>query len=183
MVQGLAAGITPASGNRVVCCCSDCQAFAHYLEQDNILDEFGGTDIYQTSQAQISIQQGRDQLRSMRLTEKGLLRWYTACCNTPVGNSINAKMPFIGVIHNFLDLPDFAAALGPVRAYVQTQDALGTPNYPKHSEKFPLGITVRIIRKMLIWKLQGKSTPSAFFNDDGKPVSKPLILSQIGDRK
>jgi len=31
-VKGRATDITPSSGNRVVCCCSDCQAFAAYLK-------------------------------------------------------------------------------------------------------------------------------------------------------
>ena len=114
----------------------------------------------------------------MRLTKKGMLRWYTSCCNTPVGNTMSAKMPFVGVIHTFINEPNRDEVLGPVRAFVQTQSARGVPDYPKHASKFPLGITARIIRKMIVWKLQGKQKPSVFFGDDGRPVVKPIIANE-----
>ncbi|MFK7996710.1 MAG: DUF6151 family protein [Granulosicoccus sp.] len=178
-VRGSATDVTPSSGNRVVCCCSDCQAFAVYLGRDSdTLDDFGGTEIFQISQAQLSIQQGQEKLQCLQLKKKGLIRWYTSCCNTPVGNTINAKMPFVGVIHTFMDVPDRDSVLGPVRAYVQTQYAKGAPDYPSHSAKFPLGITVRIIRKMLLWKVQGKQKPSVFFGADGRPIVKPIVVEE-----
>ncbi len=178
-VSGSATDITPSSGNRVVCCCSDCQAFACYLgAESDTLDEFGGTEIFQLSQAQFTIAQGRDKLQSMRLSHKGLLRWYTSCCNTPIGNTLTANMPFVGVIHTFIDTPDRDKVLGPVRAFVQTQHAKGTPDYPRHSAKFPLGITARIIRKILLWKLQGKNRPSVFFDNKGRPVAKPIVANE-----
>jgi len=178
-VEGTATDITPASGNRVVCCCSDCQAFATHLGCDaDTLDQFGGTEIFQTSQSQIKIVQGQDKLQSLRLTKKGMLRWYTNCCNTPVGNSMNASMPFFGVIHTFTDIADREGTLGNVRAYVQTQYAKGSPDYPHHSAKYPLGITIRIAGKLLTWKLQGRNKPTVFFSDDGTPVSKTIIVDE-----
>lgn len=175
-VKGTATNISPSTGNRVVCCCSDCQAFAAYLDREaDTLDEFGGTEVYQLSQSQISLEQGQDKLQSMRLRPKGLLRWYCRCCNTPVGNTMSAGMPFVGVIHTFIDEPDRESVMGPVLAYVQTQYARGVPDYPKHSARFPLGITARIMRKILLWKIQGKNKPSIFFGEDGQPVVKPVI--------
>lgn len=183
-VQGIARDCTASNGNRVVCCCDDCQAFADHLQcQQDILDEFGGTEIYQTSQSQVEISSGKDQLRSLRLRRKGLLRWYTSCCDTPVGNTINAGMPFIGIIHNFMAIEnrqDRDTQLGPVKAVVQTKHARGIPNYPKHSAKFPLTITLRIIGQMLMWKIRGKNKPSAFFTDDGFPIVKPIIVNEQG---
>lgn len=176
-VQGGASNITPSSGIRVVCCCSDCQAFASHLGSDTVtLDEFGGTEIFQISQSQVSIQTGHDKLQSMRLRKKGLLRWYASCCNTPIGNTVSASMPFVGVIHTFIDETNRGEVLGPVRAVVQTQHALGKPGYSRHSAKFPLGITARMMGKMLVWKLQGKHKPSVFFAEDGRPVSKPIVV-------
>jgi len=178
-VKGTATDITPSSGTRVVCCCSDCQAFAVHLERDgDTLDKSGGTEIFQVSQSQVTIQQGHDKLQSLRLTDTGLLRWYTSCCNTPVGNTINARLPFVGIIHTFMKVPKRGSVLGPVRAVVQTQYAKGTPDYPKHSRKFPIGITLRIVRKMVVWKSQGKHTPSVFFSDDGVPTAAPIVLTQ-----
>jgi len=139
---------------------------------------FGGTKIYQTSQSQLTIHEGHNELKCLRLTEKGTLRWYAGCCNTPIGNSVNASMPFIGVIHSFIDAADLADKLGSVRAHVQTQHAIGQPDYPHSAEKFPIGITLRIIRKILFWKIRGMHKPTAFFDSEGKPVSKPFIVSE-----
>lgn len=176
-VRGCAVNITPSSGNRVVCCCKDCQQFANKLERGSeVLDKFGGSEIYQTSQSQVSIDAGADQLRCIRLSPKGLLRWYTGCCNTPVANTMNASMPFVGVLAIFMKDINRDEVLGPVRAYVQTQYAIAEPDYPHSSKKFPVGITLRIMRKILGWKIRGMHKPSAFFDESGAPTSKPAIL-------
>jgi len=128
--------------------------------------------------SRVRIDSGAEQLRCLRLSPKGAKRWYTNCCQTPVGNTVSAAFPFVGVIHSFLDDElDRDKELGPIRAYVQTQHALGTPSYPHSAKKFPPGITFRILRKMLVWKLQGLAKPSAFFDENGRPVSPPHILA------
>lgn len=177
-VQGVALDITPANGNRVVCCCDDCQRFANHLEsKEKVLDAFGGTEIFQTSQSQVKINKGQEHLRCLRLSSKGLNRWYTDCCNTPIGNTLNAGLPLIGLIHTFMRIQgNRINTLGPVRAYVQTKHALGTPTYPKPSKGFPPGITLRMIRKIAQWKIRGMNKPSAFFDDDGQPIVEPVIL-------
>jgi len=178
-IKGTIKNATASSGNHVMCCCSDCQKFAQYLNQEsNVLDQFGGTQIYQTSQSQVTIEEGADQLRSMRLTPKGMLRWYSGCCNTAIGNSMNASVPFFGIIHSFINVENKTEQFGPVRAYVQTKDATETPDYPFHSEKYPIGITLRIARKMISWKLRGMHKPTVFFDSEGKPVSKPVIAGE-----
>jgi len=177
-VQGTAHDISASDGTRVVCCCDNCQAFATHLSAEaRTLDQFGGTDIFQVTQAQVTIEKGLEHLQCLRLTKKGLLRWYTGCCNTPVANTIKAGMPFAGIIHTFIDLEHKDEVLGPVRAHVQTQHATSKPNYVNSSEKFPLAITGRIIRKIMIGKIKGKGTPSVFFGDDGRPVAKPFIVN------
>lgn len=179
-VKGSANDVSPKSGIRVICCCSDCQTFANYLNcESQVLDEFGGTDIFQVSQSQVMIKRGHDKLRCLRLTDKGLLRWYTSCCNTPVGNTINAKLPFVGVIHSFINEKHMDQVLGDVRSAVQTQHAEGEPAYPKQHKKFPLGLTAQIARKMALWKLHGMQKPSVFFDDDDRPLVKPIIVDEL----
>ena len=178
-VRGTAKNITPTNGIRVVCCCDDCQSFASFLNRsDDILDEFGGTDISQTSQSQITIEHGADHLRSVKLKPKGLVRWYTDCCKTPIGNTMSGAMPFIGIIHNFMDDEGSRDAnLGPVQTYVMSKHALKPPVHPNTAEKFPLGITLKIASKLLVWKIRGMQKPSSFFNADGKPVSRPTAVN------
>jgi len=154
-LQGVATNVTPQNGNRVVCCCDDCQAIAHHLKiADDVLDEFGGTDLYQTSQSQVQITQGAELLRS-------------------------AGIPFVGVVHTFMSHQSSRTnELGPVLTYVQAQHATATPQHPQVAQKFPFGITLRIIRKILFWKITGKGKPSAFYDEQGKARSKPIVISE-----
>ena len=81
--------------NKCVCYCADCQAFAHFLNRNEILDKLGGTNILQTIPKNVTFTEGTENLACMRLTPNGLLRWYAACCNTPIGNTspnFNSKM-------------------------------------------------------------------------------------------
>ena len=103
-LHGKLVDVSPGAVNRLVCYCDDCQAFAHFLEHpDEVLDEHGGTEIMQMAPSCLKIEGGRDQLACVRFSEKGPFRWYAACCNTPLGNTGDAGLPFLGVIHNVVD--------------------------------------------------------------------------------
>ena len=103
-VRGKTANLNPTSGTRLVCCCRDCQSFAQYLQQQKtVLDQYGGTDIWQMPVSQLKITQGNEQIACVRLSAKGMYRWYAKCCNTPIGNTLGSAGAFIGVIHNFMD--------------------------------------------------------------------------------
>src|SRR5687768_4861211 len=95
-VRGVAHGVEPGAINHCFCYCDDCQAFAHFLGRaDDVLDAWGGTEITQMSQARLAFVSGTDSIAAMRLTEKGLMRWYASCCNTPIGNTLaTGAMPF-----------------------------------------------------------------------------------------
>lgn len=177
-VRGKLVNATSDNGIRLVCCCDDCQSFAAHLAPDgDILDSYGGTEIYQTSQSQVRITKGAEQLKAIRLTSKGLIRWYTGCCKTPVANTINAGFPFAGVFHNFMRIKgNKDDVLGPVRAHVQVRYARGNPDYPDSAAGFPVSVTLKVMLKIFRWKVKGMQKPSPFFNDDDEPVSIPEIL-------
>jgi len=179
-VQGKTADIDKNVGNRIVCCCDDCQSFAEYLKQeDAVLDQYGGTDIFQMPISHMKISQGHDQIACVKLSEKGMFRWYAKCCNTPIGNSLGSQMPFIGVVHNFMDNAlTRDEDLGSVRGYLQTKYAKKDVVEQNHS---PFKATLRTIFKVLIWKLKGLNTPSVFFDNNGDPVAKPKVLTAKGD--
>jgi len=98
-------------GRRLVCYCDDCQAFARFLGRaDEILDEHGGSDIFQTAPARVTLTGGEQHLACMRLGPKGLLRFYASCCRTPIGNMLpNPQFPFVGLVLLFA-LPFVAEA-------------------------------------------------------------------------
>ena len=110
--------------NRCVCYCADCQAFAHFLKRENeVLDDRGETSIVQTIPANVTLTKGIENLTCMRLTANGLLRWYAACCDTPIGNTPpNLNTSFVGLIHNCLssDRNLLDRIFGTVRMYLTT---------------------------------------------------------------
>lgn len=178
-VQGVANNITANSGLRVVCCCDDCQNFARYLErEDVVLDEYGGTDVFQMPPSKIKITKGVEAIRCVRLSPKGIFRWYTECCKTPIGNTLSAGVPFIGVIHNFMDDAGIREKnLGVVLGYTQTKFAKKPLPSNLNQPAFPVRIFMRLFSKVILWKLKGLNKPSPFFDSNGSPISAPHILS------
>ena len=82
----------------------------------------------QTFPGNVTFTEGQAALACMRLSERGLLRWYTTCCNTPVGNTLaNYRVSFVSLIHSCLDATGKSLddAFGPVRMRVNTKSAKG----------------------------------------------------------
>lgn len=180
-VQGSVQLASSKTGNHVVCYCTDCQAFANHLpDTSDILDEWGGTAVYQVAPWTVSFDQGADQLRCLRLTPKGLYRWYTACCQTPVGNTVSVKFPFVGLIHSFLDEGgETGTLIGPIRGYHKVESAMG--DIPQHikDKGMPLSTFVRLLWRLLKWKVTAGGKHNPFYRADGKSVSRPKILKPL----
>lgn len=179
-VRGRAADVSAARGNRLVCLCDDCQAYAHWLEQaERVLDGDGGTEVFQLTPAQLTLTTGHDQVRCVRLSTKGLLRWYAGCCRTPIANTLaSSAMPFAGVVHTFIDLGDDEALdrLGPVLARVQGRFApRGVP--PGAHARAPLSLIVRSVRQLAAGWWAKAHRPSPFFDDAGQPVVTPTVVA------
>ena len=166
--------------NRAACYCKDCQAFAHYLGRPgDILDGNGGTDVVQTIPAKVTLTQGRESLACIRLTEKGLVRWYAKCCNTPIGNTAaNYRFSFVGLIHNCLEVPPASLddSFGAVRMWSFTKNAKPVIDGGSAFGMVP-GI-LRILVMVLGARLNGayKRTPF-FLADTGTPIVTPKILT------
>ena len=177
-VQGTLTLSSPDVGNHVVCYCEDCQAFARHLsDSKDILDEWGGTEIYQTAPWNVIFHAGHDQVSCLRLTRKGLYRWYAGCCQTPIGNTLSAKVPFVGLIHSFINAGDQAESLlGPIRGYHKLESAKGKVPSSVLDKGMPLGTTILVFWRLLKWKLTGGKKPNPFFTADGKCISRPRVV-------
>jgi hypothetical protein len=184
-LRGVVQAASARSGNHAVCYCDDCQAFAHFLTRPSeILDTHGGTDIFQMSPASLTITAGAERLACMRLTQRGLLRWYTGCCNTPIGNTLSTnRLPFVGLIHLCIEKPpgdsaSLATVLGPVQVRGFRRFAKGDlAAIPADIVPLPLAV-LRFVGLMLRWKLRGDGKRSPFFEPaSGRPVVSPRVLS------
>jgi hypothetical protein len=169
----------PKLANHAICYCRDCQAFAHFLGRPaEILDERGGSTIFQTLPKYVTITQGSEALACMRLTEKGLMRWYAGCCNTPIGNTAaTAKLSFVGLVHSCLEgsKTSLEESFGPVRAVVNTHSATGDP---KPKSRGMAATVAWLIPVMIKARIDGGYKKTPFFNiDSGAPVAQPKVLS------
>jgi hypothetical protein len=161
--------------SRIRCYCSDCQAFAKFLGDDGILDAQGGTELLQMAQQHLSLTQGQEQLAIVRLSDKGLFRWYAKCCNTPIGNTLgNAKMCFIGIAHSCLDPSKMDEDFGQDIAIVNVKSAI---TEPKPKQKGLTGVLFRFAGILLSGRIGSKYRLSPLFNDVGKPLVQPRVLS------
>jgi hypothetical protein len=171
-----------ASVTRLSCYCRDCQTYARALPHpERILDPMGGTDVVATLQQHVSITEGKDQLACLSLSDKGLLRWYASCCNTPIGNTArDPKLSYIGLVHTCLEGTGTAAALdtvfGPSRMPVNTQHAKGKV---KSNPLSAFVSTMRLIGMVLKARMNGSWKRSEFFAPgESGPVVQPRVLSR-----
>jgi hypothetical protein len=182
-LQGVAREVSPDGGNHAVCYCDDCQAFAHFLGRAaDVLDRHGGTEIFQMSPAHIALTAGTERLACMRLSPRGICRWYASCCNTPIGNTApTGGIPFIGLIHRCIerpaDDPSLEKTLGPLRGRVFTKFATGdAATRPAGTLVFlPL---LSFAGFALRWRLRGDHRHSIFFDARTlTPTATPRVLS------
>ena len=173
-VRGTLRDVAPGAGTHLVCYCRDCRAYARHLGDDAALDADGGTDIFQTSAAQLEIEAGQDYIACLRMTSRGPLRWYAACCNSAIGNTpALAGIPFAGFVTAHFAGRD---AFGPIVARVFTESSTppaGTPP-PK---KFGLPrVALGFMRTTLAARLAGDHRRHPFF-PGGRPLASVHTLT------
>lgn len=178
-VQGAVSDASPKTINRIVCYCDDCQAFAHFLERDDLLNDRGGSDIVQVAPSRLRFTAGADKLRSMRFSEQGLFRWYTDCCKTPAGNMLySARCPFSGIHQRMFALQGSAldAAVGAPLGGIQGKYAIGGCP-PGVDAEAGLRLLFPCMKWLLGNAIMGRHKPSPFWTTAGKPTTEPRILS------
>jgi hypothetical protein len=180
-VAGLVRGVTPSNACRLSCRCDDCQIYAHYLRRaDTITDVYGGTELFYSTQARITIDAGRDQLRTVRLYPTGMLRVFAGCCRTPVAHIPSPKLAFVGIPHLFMrqgpGLPSKHEVLGPRIHKLQGRFGRGPLADDVHPGT-PLSLTLWGMSRMLWHTVRGLHVPSPFHDGSGEPVAEPEVLS------
>jgi hypothetical protein len=177
-VRGVATHVGPETGTRSLCYCDDCQAFARFLGQPDVVDDRGGTDVYQMAIFRVSLAQGADDLRAMRLSPKGMIRFYAGCCRTPIGNTLGPRVPFIGLVHSFIDLGDARARDEILGKAVGVQGRFAPGGCPPGvSPRVPPIFLMRAVRNLAGWWLTGRRAPSPFYEPSGATRAPLIVLS------
>lgn len=170
----------PDLGTRAVCYCRDCQEFSRFLgSPKGMLDEFGGTDIVAVRPRFVTMIRGQDQLTCMSLSERGTLRWFTACCKTPFANTPrDIKQSHFGLVHTCLELGEKSLddSFGPVVMRINRQSASGTPG--SNSPVIFVYAAAKYVASMAWSRVSGAYRVNPLFKgESGSPLASPYVVS------
>ncbi|HUH95670.1 MAG TPA: DUF6151 family protein [Casimicrobiaceae bacterium] len=167
-----------ASATRAVCYCQDCQAYARFLGAPGVVDPDGGTEVVASLPRHVHFTAGADALACLSLSERGLLRWYASCCNTPIGNTPrNPKLPYVSLIHASFEggSPAIEATFGLRRIAVNTRSAR---NPVRSTSMATAARVVALMAAALGDRLGGAYRRNPFFAaDTGAPIRAARVLS------
>ncbi len=168
-----------AAGTRVICYCKDCQTAAHlHAQAEDVLGPAGGSDIWQTTPDRIEIVTGAEQLKVIRLSPKGLMRWHAGCCGTPMFNTLpNLKLPFLGMILRQSALADADAVYGKTRCYASTADARPGAGAPTRDKGFKRA-GFDVLQRMLAAWLSGRGKMTPLIAEDGVAIARVEVISK-----
>lgn len=170
-------GFPQNTPGRLMCYCDDCQTYLHCLKRGDLLDANGGTEVIPVYPADLRILAGEEHVQCLRLSPKGMFRFFAACCNTPIGNTAPGS-PWMGLLRCVHDGKQLDEALGPIRARIMGAFAKGTPP-PGTPKKIAFSSFAVVVPYMLKGLVFGKGKPSPFFPTDGKtPLAPPRVLGK-----
>jgi hypothetical protein len=170
----------PHRALRGVCYCKDCRAYAHHLgAASGTHDCLGGAEFVAAQAQHVSFISGVEQLACLSLTEKGLLRWYARCCNTPICNTARHwKVPYVGLIGACLktDPVAFERSFPCVQMRVNTGSAKQAPPSMRLSTVVSLA---GFIPRVMLSSISGAYRKTPFFDQGrGAPVVAVTVLSE-----
>jgi hypothetical protein len=154
-IGGRLTGIDPDIGTHVRCHCDDCRRANAHFGIPGTREE--GVGLWQTTPDRVKIDEGAVHLRLMRLTGKGVLRWYAGCCDTPLFNTMGTpKLPFVGVLTDRLEATE---PLGPIIAEGFVE---GTGGKSRHVHGGR--VVGRFLRRTVAARLSGRWKETPFFD-------------------
>jgi len=177
-VRGTLRDVSPSTVFHFVCHCGDCRTFLRHIGRaDDLLTPHGGTAVVHSTPARITLLAGADKVGLLRLSPRGLLRFYATCCNTPLGSMLDQPTtPLVSLSRAVL--PENAHEhLGPAIG-IRGRSATGDRNTLDAVETVPLGVMARMAGRMVLRRLQGEARPSPFHHPDGSVIAEPVVLTK-----
>lgn len=168
--------VEPSRSARAACYCRDCRAYARHLGSANVLDDHGGTDIVAMHPRDIRFTDDAP-LACLSLRDRGLLRWYAACCRTPIANTPrDPRVAYAGVVHTCLEQggASLDAAFGARTMALNVKSAIGKV------KATPLANVVGVLgiaQSLAAARLSRSYRDNPFFHA-GMPVRVPFVLTE-----
>jgi hypothetical protein len=131
----------------------------------------------------VKLTAGTEAVRCLRLFNKGVLRWYTDCCRTPIGNTAaSPRFPVIAVVHSFMvhvgDDAFLDEVLGPPLCRIYERSAVG-PLPPKAPAPPSLGVFASRASMIFGWWVLGLGRLSPLFDEHtNAPHAAPRVLTR-----
>ena len=173
-VTGVLHEAVPRQVCHLVCYCRDCRAFARYMGVSDRLEPGGGSPLVQVLPARIEINAGAAHIACLRLSARGLHRWYAACCNTPLANTVaTSRVPFAGMWRPLFPDP---GVFGPVRTRGFTRMAVPGRGAPARDAGL-VTMLAGLLRRSAAAYAAGTARDSPFFGSGGAPVATPKVLT------
>lgn len=166
----------PDTSARITCYCKDCRAFSTHLGAEEDIGTRGASDLLHVAPRRLRFCNGAEHMDCLRLSPKGLFRWYAACCNSPMFVTLPKDVPFISVVvPRMVDVvpPD------PVATVFSEQALDGQGPLPVNHGR--LTVVVRFFRRIAGALLTGHFRSHPLF-EAGKPMAEPTVLS-LEERK
>lgn len=168
------------SPGRLACYCDDCQAYLSYIDRMDLLGASGLSEIIPVYPAEIKFIAGKENLKCVRLSNKGMHRWYTSCCRTPIANT-RPKLPWIGILSRVYNLKDpslLEKSFGPVGSSIMGRFARG-PVIAGTANNMNLKAFKFVLPFVLKGLILGRGKNSPFFLADGKtPIAPETTLTK-----
>lgn len=163
--------VEPEGGTRVVCYCNSCRGFVTRLGASDILDECGGSDLYQVAPEAARFVKGANKVVWTKMTDKGPARWFTTCCHTPLANTLPTRaMPFLTLQTAYLSGKD---TLPPIEIRVFRKFAKGRVPDTRYGQGLLLReFAVRSLKS----RLSGGWRRNPLFDDVGRPIATKVSL-------
>ena len=166
------------------CYCNSCREAGARLQSlagaPRLLDGNGGTRFVLYRKDRVRFVEGADAPKEFRLTPASKTRRVVAsCCNTPLGNLVGTRIPFIGVVAQAFERPDDTVGAPIGRIYGKY--ARGTP--PGGSARASLRVFARAIVMVLGWKVTGRTWPHPFFERGASVPRYPVRTLSTAERE
>ena len=166
----------PGSALHLICYCDDCRAFAQAIERADILDADGGTEVVIVPFACFNLETGMEHVRCLRLSEKGMFRWYWGCCNTPIANTQPSPMAPAVSVHGACIVEANKLSLEPITR-VMARHATGNPP-PDAEQGIAFPTLLKILWFMLKNFVRGAGKPNVL-HPHGQILTAPRVLTPV----